>query len=283
MFRTLEGRPPLIALPKGSVDCHIHFFDHHKYQAQPGGPPPPADALICHYEKVQKWLGLENVVITQGNAYQKDNQCVLDALSYFGKTARAIVAIDADITDAELIAMTKRGVRGARIMNILQGAVGMDDLLAVNRRVHPFGWSLIVQFDGREIVQHLPVLTQIQGPYVIDHIGKFLEPVTVESAEFKTLLRLIDRGNCYVKIAGCYETSKTGFPGYDDVAALAKALIAYAPERIIWGSNWPHNMARCAKTYPDDVHLLDLVTQWAGTDRVRYQIFVENPTQLYGF
>jgi len=283
MFRTLDGRAPLVALPQGSIDCHIHLFDSSKYEGQAGGPPPPEDALISHYEKVQKWLGIERVVVTQGNAYQKDNRCLLAALDHFGENARGVVAVDASISDDDIHAMTKRGVRGARIMNILKGAVGMDELLRVNERVHPFNWSLIVQFDGREMLSHKSALKIIQGDYVIDHIGKFLEPVSVDSAEFKTLLDLIDRGNCYVKIAGCYETSKVGFPDYGDVAALAKALIKHAPDRIIWGSNWPHNMASCAEDYPDDVHLLDLVNEWAGTDELRQKIFVDNPSKLYGF
>jgi D-galactarolactone isomerase len=283
MFRTLNGRAPKIALPKGAIDCHIHLFDSTKYEAQAGGPPPPADAPIGDYEQVMRWLGIDRVVITQGNAYQKDNRCVVDALDYFGARARGIVAIDASISDEEINLMTAKGVRGARIMNILKGPVGLDQLLDVNHRVHPFGWSLIVQFDGRDIVQHVPLLEQIKGDYVIDHTGKFLKPVGVDSPAFQALLKLVDRGNCYVKLAGCYETSITGYPSYEDVGALSKALIQHAPDRIIWGSNFPHNMANSAENYPDDVHLLDLVNEWAATDINRQKIFVDNPAKLYGF
>ncbi len=283
MFRTLSGRAPKITLPQESIDCHIHLFDSSKYEGQAGGPPPPPDALISHYEKVQKWLGIERVVITQGNAYQKDNRCLLEGLEHFGDKARGVVAVAPSVTDEEIDLMTSKGVRAARIMNILKGAVGVDEMLRVNERVHPFNWSMIVQFDGREMLERKPLLDLIQGDYVIDHIGKFLEPVTVDSAEFKALLSLIDRGNCYVKIAGCYETSQVGFPGYDDVAALAQALINHAPERIIWGSNWPHNMATSKETYPDDAHLLDLVCEWAGSKENIQKIFVDNPARLYGF
>lgn len=283
MFRTLDGRAPKFALPKGAVDCHIHLFDSTKYEAQAGGPPPPADAPIEDYEKVQKWLGLDRVVITQGNAYHKDNSCLLDALDHFADRARGVVAVDASISDEEINRMSVKGVRGARIMNILKGAVGLDELLEVNARVHPFGWSLIVQFDGRDMIQHVPQLEKIQGDYVIDHTGKFLKPVSVDSPAFQALLKLVDRGNCYVKLAGCYETSKTGYPTYEDVGALSKALIKYAPDRIIWGSNFPHNMANCAENYPDDVHLLDLINEWAGSDANRQKIFVDNPVKLYGF
>ncbi len=283
MFRTLQGRPPKITLPANATDCHIHIFDSSKYQAVDGGPPAPADALVSHYEKVQQWLGLERVVITQGNAYQKDNRCLLEALDHFKQKARGIVAVDASISDQEIEAMTAKGVRGVRIMNILQGAVGLNEMLAVNARISAFDWSMIVQFDGRDILEHQQDLQKIQGPYVIDHLGKFLEPVTTDSPQFAALLTLIDKGNCYVKIAGCYETSKIGYPSYEDVGVLARKLIAYAPERVIWGSNWPHNMASSAETYPDDVHLLDLVNDWIGSEENRQKIYVDNPAKLYGF
>lgn len=283
MFRKLDGRPPRIALPAGTVDTHIHVFDNSKYEGQPDGPGLPADALVEHYERVQKWLGIERVVIVQGNAYQFDNRCILDALDHFGDKARAIVAVGPDSTDADIDAMTARGVRGARIMDILQGAVGLDGLLDVNARIHPFGWHLIVQFDGREMVARVPLLEKIQGDFVIDHTGKFLEPVGIDSPAFRALLGLVDRGNCYVKLAGCYETSIIGPPGFDDVGALAKALVKHAPDRIIWGTNFPHNMATSAATYPDDVLLLDLVNEWAGSDMNRQKIFVDNPVRLYGF
>ena len=283
LSRTLEGKPLRYKLPANSIDCHMHVYDSCRYQGHPNSPPPPPDALVTHYEKVQKWLGCSRVVVIQGNAYHKDNKGVLDALSYFKESARGVVAIDADVTESDLADMTKMGVRAARIMDILQGAVGMQEMLAVNARVRSFGWHLIVQFDGGRILEYMPVLEQIQGQYIIDHLGKFLTPVRVESPEVKALFRLIDRGNCYVKIAGFYETSQTGFPEYSDVAVLVNALIQYAPERLIWGSNWPHNMAKTTETYPDDGHLLDLVCTWIKDPLLRQQIFVDTPEKLYGF
>ncbi|MCL6415110.1 amidohydrolase family protein [Aestuariirhabdus sp. Z084] len=283
MFRTLAGPAPSIALPKGTIDCHMHLFDS-RYPEPKEGPAGPAhDAPISDYQQLQTWLGIDRVVIVQGNAYHKDNRCTLDALAHYGDKARAVVAVDVSITDDELQKMTQLGVRGARIMDLLQGAVGLDEMLEVNARVQPFGWSLIIQFDGRSIVERAPLLEQIQGDYVIDHIGKFLRPVSPDSNEFHSLLRLIDRGNCYVKIAACYETSLSGHPKYDDVALLAKALIEHAPERVIWGTNWPHLMSQSAQTYPDDRHLVDLANSWAGSPANRQKLFVDNPARLYGF
>ncbi|MEH6633070.1 MAG: amidohydrolase family protein [Halopseudomonas aestusnigri] len=283
MFRTLSGRSPRISLPKGAVDCHMHIYDGINFMAPADSQGLPEDAFIAHYEQVQRWLGFERVVIVQSNGYRFDNSCTLHALDHFGENARAIVTIKPEISDAEIENLSKRGVRGARIMDIWGGSVPLKDMLAVNDRVHPFDWSLIVQFDGCEIVEHSHVLEKIQGNYVIDHTGKFLNPVTVDSAEFKALLKLIDRGNCYIKVSAFYETSNAGAPDYSDVGSLAKALIDYAPDRILWATNWPHLMARDAQSYPDDVYMLDLVNDWAGSDEVRRKIFADNPSRLYGF
>ncbi len=283
MFRTLNGHAPKIALPKGAVDCHIHIFDGSNYSAQPGGPPAPVDALTSDYKQVQKWLGIDRVVITQGNAYQTDNRCTIDAVQQFGNNARGIVSVHSDISDAELESMHKMGICGARIMNLNMGPVGLDEMLEVNARIHPFDWSMIVQFDGCQILRHVPRFEQIKGDYVIDHIGKFLKPVDVDSPQFNALLKLMDRGNCYLKLAACYETSLEGYPDYSDVGVLAEALVRHAPERIIWGSNFPHNMAKTAAAYPDDAHLLDLTNEWLGSDKNRHLAFVENPNRLYGF
>jgi D-galactarolactone isomerase len=186
------------------------------------------------------------------------------------------------VDEATLAELTERGVRGARIMHLPGGAVGMGDLLAIHARTRPFGWSPIVQFDGRAIADYLAILEALEGDYVIDHAGKFLEPVGVEAPEFQALLKLIDHGNCYVKISACYETSKVGPPHYADVGALSKALIAHAPERMLYASNWPH-VSKPIDDQPDDRLLLDLLADWAPDEAVRQMIFVDNPARLYGF
>jgi D-galactarolactone isomerase len=231
---------------------------------------------------VQKRLGLDRAVIVQPGAYQLDNRCTLEALGKLGDKARAIVCVTDDLSDEELDRLTKLGVRGVRIMHLPGGAIGLDQLLAINERIAPFGWHPIVQFDGRNILQHKELLDKIDNTYVIDHTGKFLEPVSPESPEFKALLALVDRGNCYVKISASYETSKTGAPDYSDVGELASRLIAHAPERMLWASNWPH-VGVPASAYPDDAELLDVLLAWAPDEKTRHAILVDNPVRLYGF
>jgi D-galactarolactone isomerase len=260
----------------------MHIYDD-RFPARDGGPPkPPLPASLDDYRRLQEWLGLERAVFVQGAAYQFDNACLLDALERFGEGARGIAVVGPDVSEQTLADLTARGVRGARIMHLPGGAVGMKDLLTIDARTRPFGWSPIVQFDGRDIADYMTTLQSLTGDYVIDHAGKFLEPVATDAPSFKALLRLIDRGNCYVKISACYETSKIGPPTYSDVGTLSKALIAHAPERMLYASNWPH-VSMPIDDQPDDRLLLDLMADWAPDEKTRQLIFVDNPARLYGF
>ena len=280
--RNLSGDPPRLKLPPGATDTHMHIYDD-RFPARPGGPPkPPLPATLDDYRQLQAWLGLERVVFVQGAAYQFDNACLLDALENFDGEARAIAVVRPDVDEGTLEDLTRRGVRGARIMDLPGGAVGLGDLLAIGARTRPFGWSPIVQFDGRRIADFLAILEAVEGDYVIDHAGKFMEPVSTDDPAFKVLLNLIDRGNCYVKISACYETSKVGPPSYEDVGKLSRALITHAPERMLYASNWPH-VTMPIDRQPDDRLLLDLMADWAPDAAVRQQIFVDNPARLYGF
>lgn len=281
MPRPLEGPPPKLKTPHGAVDTHMHIFTS-DYEGQPGGPPPPEDATVDDYAVVRKRLGLDRAVIVQPAAYQFDNRCLLEALARMDGRARGIVSVTRDVSDAELARFHKLGVRGVRILHLPGGAVGLDQLLALNDRVQSFGWHPIVQFDGRDLPQYEGLFNQIRGPYVIDHAAKFLEPVSTDHPAFRALLRLVDRGNCYVKISACYETSKTGRPDYTDVGALASRLIEHAPERMLWASNWPH-VSATPETYPDEAELLDVLLAWAPDEKVREAILVDNPAGLYGF
>lgn len=280
MARTLTGRAPAIPLPAGSVDTHIHVYST-KHPAQPNGPALPNDAAnVADYQKLQQWLGLEKVVITQPNAYQSNNDCLLEGLAVLGEKARGVAAVPVDTDEKTLESWHQQGVRGARIMELGPGAVKMKDLLAVNDKVATLDWTCIVQFNGREILDHASKLNQIKNDYIIDHHAKFMPPVSPDSAEFKQLLKLIDKGNCYYKMCACYESSATGAPLYEDIAKMAKIIIKHAPERVIWGSNWPH-VSGTPEQAPNDVELLDTVMSWVPDAASRQAIFVDNPNRLY--
>ena len=280
MSRILSGKAPNIALPKGSIDSHCHVY-HKDYPALAGGPDVPADApSLQEYRQLQAWLGLEKVVFTQPNAYQADNTCLLEALKTVGDNARGVAVVTPETTEAQLQAWHELGVRGARIMQLPMGAVKLDKLETVAAKIKAFDWSCIVQFNGQEILEHAPQLNKINNNYVIDHHGKFLPPVKINSPQFQQLLKLIDKGNCYYKIAACYESSQSGHPHYEDIAIMTKHIIEYAPERVIWGSNWPH-VSTTAELAPNDASLLDTMMSWMPDEATRQRIFVDNPLRLY--
>jgi D-galactarolactone isomerase len=281
MERPVSGRTPRLKAPKGACDTHMHFYDS-AYPGAPGAPAPPADARVPQYRKLQKWLGLERVVVVQPNAYGTDNRCTLDAVARLGAGARCIVVVRPDIAEAELQRLTEAGARGVRIFQLPGGTLKLDVLHEVAARIRPFGWHPIVQLDGRDLPEHEGTLRRIEGDFVIDHIGKFLGPVTEDDAAFKVLLRLVERGNCYVKLSAAYETSRSGPPDYADVGRLARTLARAAPERMLWASNWPHPSVS-SQNYPNDADLLDLLLDWVPDETARRRILSENPARLYGF
>jgi len=162
------------------------------------------------------------------------------------------------------------------------GMLHFDVMDQVVARVHPFGWHANIQLDGRNLPQYEAQIRRLPGKFVIDHTGKFLEPVSPDSKEFRSLLNLVDTGRCWVKLSAPYETSKTGAPKYEDVSRLARALVKQAPERMLWASNWPHPGNR-KPAPPDDQALLDLVADWAPSERDRHRMLVDNPAELYGY
>lgn len=280
--RKLSGARPRTPMPTGATDTQMHMYLP-GFPALPGGPDlpeglPGPDA----YRKVMAWLGIERVVITQGNAHQADNANLLACLAEMGSVARGVAVITGQTPDAEMERLAAAGVRGARIMDLPGGAVGLEALEAVEARARAFGWCLAVQFDGSRLLDHLPRLERLQSRFIIDHHGKFFSGVAPSSPEIAALKRLIDRGNCWFKFAGCYESSRAGPPHYEDIAAVAREMAAHAPERIIWGTNWPHNLVRRTADYPDDAVLLDTVLGWVPREH-HQRVLVDNPAELFGF
>ena len=280
MKRPLSGPAPRLKLPAGTCDTHMHFYGP-QYPKHPDGVPPAPEATVADYRQLMTWLGIERVVVVQPNAYGDDNRCTMDSVAELGlDKARAIVVVKPGVSDAELERLTKGGARGVRFMCQAPGHLKWDAMDEMVPRVRAFGWHPIVQFDGLEFPEHEAQLKRIQGDYVIDHIGKFLSPVTPDHEAFKSLLRLLDRGNCYIKLSAPYESSRSDPPGYDDVTVLAKAIAKAAPERLLWASNWPHPGQQ---NYPSDNGMLDLMMEWVPDDSVRRKMFVDNPAKLYGF
>jgi D-galactarolactone isomerase len=265
--------------PKGACDTHIHFYDG---SAAAPGTPNPGVRDVPMYRELQKRLGLERVIVVQPNAYRDDNRLAVSCIEKLGKSARGVAVVRPGTPEAELERLTKAGMRAVRIMTLPGGTLGFDVMDDVVAQVHPFGWHANIQLDGRQLPKYEAQIKRLPGKFVIDHTGKFLEPVPPDSPEFRALLNLVDTGRCWVKLAAPYETSKSGAPKYEDVSRLAKALVKKAPERMIWASNWPHPSMRPDQRATDE-DLMDLLLDWAPVEGDRRKILVDNPAELYGF
>lgn len=271
---------PRLKAPAGAVDANIHVFDQ-RFPLAPTALAQPPDAGIAEYRAVMRRLGLSRVVVVQPTAYGTDNRCTLDAVAAFGPdVARAVGVVDASASLDEMARLRAMGMRGARFHLMPGGAVPLAQFDAIAARAHELGWHVQFQTDGRRLPDHAARIRSWPGTIVIDHVGKYLEPVAVDDPAFRCLLALVETGRVYVKLSAPYETSKLGPPLYGDVGVLAKALVRAAPERMVWATNWPH-LALADK--PDDANLLDLLLDWVEDEATRRKILVDNPAALYGF
>jgi D-galactarolactone isomerase len=250
----------------------MHFYDGVS-TAKPGAPNP-GTYTVPMYRELQKRLGLERVIVVQANAYGYNNAVALASIKQIGKNAKGVAVVAPGTPEAELERLTKAGICAVRIMTLHNGTLGFDVMDEVMAQVHPFGWHANIQLDGRDLPKLEEQIRRLPG--------KFLEPVSPDSREFRSLLNLVETGRCWVKLSAPYETSKTGAPKYQDVGRLAKALVKKAPERMLWASNWPHPSVPEDKR-PSDEDLLDLLLDWAPVENDRKKILVDNPAELYQF
>ena len=271
---------PRLKAPPGACDTHMHFYDV-RYPTAPTALSTPPDATVEEYRVLQRSLGLTRTVVVQPSTYGRDNRCTLHGIAALGlDVARGIAVVDAATSEAELQALTQGGMRGVRFHQLPGGALAWDELDRIAARVQSVGWHVQLQLDGRLLPEREAQIRAWPGRIVIDHVGKFLEPVTPDHPAFRCLLRLLETGRVWVKLSAPYEVSKSGPPLYDDVGRLAKALVRAAPERMLWASNWPHPSV---KEKPDDAALLDVLLDWAPDGATRRKILVDNPGELYGF
>jgi D-galactarolactone isomerase len=190
--------------------------------------------------------------------------------------------VEPSASDAELERLTAAGARGIRFHMLKGGVLPWDVLEEMAARVHDVGWHVQLQCNGRELPEREALLKRLPGDLVIDHVGRFMDPVPHGHAAFACLLRLLESGRTWVKLSAPYESSRAGPPAYEDVAPLARALVGAAPERVLWASNWPHP-GHTDLALRDDARLLDLLLEWAPEAATRHRILVENPAALYGF
>jgi predicted TIM-barrel fold metal-dependent hydrolase len=276
------ARAPKLRFPPKATDCHAHIFGpQEKYPLLPKTHFVPHLNPLAKYIRMERIIGCERGVLVQPSVYGPDNSLIVDALKSNQFDLRAIAVVDANISDRELEDLNAVGFRGIRI-NTASGTPGLKlaDAPRLAQRIKPMGWHLQFYVDLRVMPQIEHELAQLKIDIVIDHFARISTAEGLDAPPFKALLRLIARDNCWAKLMGPYFISDD-VPRFADIAPFAQKMIATAPDRMVWGSDWPHPSAR--EKMPDDGHLADLLGEWAPDESQCKKILVDNPRRLYGF
>jgi len=243
---------------------------------------PVASAAVADYRLLQKRNGTTRVVVVQPRNHATHNQVTLDAIAQLGGNARGIAVLHPTITDAELKQLDAGGIRGIRFSlgDPTTAVVSLDMVEPLAKRIAPLGWHVQLHWPGDMIAENSALLARLPCQIVIDHMGRFPPQTGIAHPAYQVILGLIDKGRTWVKIAGAYLNTRIGPPAYPDATKVAQAFVAAAPERLVWGSDWPHPSE---KNKPDDALLFDLLAEWAPGEATRNRILVANPETLYGF
>jgi len=284
---TLRGpdpapRRPALALPPGSCDCHSHVFGPAaRFPYAAGRAYTPPDCTTADYVQMLRTVGCERAVIVQPSCYGTDNSATLDALRSGSFAFRGVAVISGAESDAGLASMHEAGIRGIRLNLHTRGAsLGLDDAVRLAARIRNFGWHLQIYADLATLPDLDALLAGLGSTVVIDHMGLPRVDQGTQAPAFARLLRALADGRCWVKLSGAYRLSRS-HPGYPEVTPFARALVAANPERLVWGSDWPHPNFDGAM--PNDGDLVDLLADWIPDANSRRQVLVHNPARLYGF
>jgi predicted TIM-barrel fold metal-dependent hydrolase len=272
---------PKLKAPPNACDCHMHIYDHARFPMPNSPRPPPTNATVAEYRLLQKRIGTTRVVIVQPRNAVLDNRVTLDAVKQL-QPARGVAVVSPAITDAELKSFNDGGIRGIRFSldNPQTRAVTPEMVEPLAKRVANLGWHIQFNVNSRIILEIEPILRRLPTPMVFDHLGH-PGAAGIEDRSHKIVRELIDQGRTWVKLSGAYSNSKVGPPNYPEATPIAQAFVKAAPERLVWGSDWPHPGVPNNK--PDDALLLDLLTEWVPDEKTRNRILVDNPATLYGF
>ena len=274
---------PKLKAPVNACDCHLHIYDE---RFPPPGPVARLvkGAAVEQYRLLQKRIGTTRAVIVTPSAYATANAVTIDGIAHLGPAeARGVAVVRTEVTDAELKKMADGGIRGIRftLFDPKTAVTGFEMIEPLVKRANDLDWHVQLHFRGDQIVEKEDLLMRIAAPIVFDHMGRIPQPAGVKHPAFPIICRLIDKGRTWVKLSGVYQDSKVGPPTYADTTELARAYLKFAPERMVWGSDWPHPTERDHK--PNDAVLFDLLPEWAPDESLRNKVLVDNPAVLYGF
>jgi 2-pyrone-4,6-dicarboxylate lactonase len=276
-------RKPGLKLPRGACDAHCHVFgpgDIFPYHPSRSYTTPDASRHVL--KKLHKFLGIDRAVIVQASCHGPDNTAMLDAIANSDGKYRGVCHIDENTTAKDLEGLHEGGVRGVRFNFVkhLGGAPDIDFLRRTVNIIRGLDWHLVLHFDAADLLEYKTLLKELNIRIVIDHMGRPIASEGVEQASFKILLEFMKDENYWVKVCGLERISVTGAPFYDGVP-FAQKLLEVAPDRAIWGTDFPH--PNISGDMPNDGDLVDLLAFFAPNEALRQKVLVDNPQQLYGF
>ena len=267
------------SMPKGACNAHLHIID----PAFPNDGHAEAQIGTVHtYPEIADRLGLQRAVFVQAKPFGLNNDNMLDAVKKFGPAdVRGIAVVNNTVTDAELEALHAGGMRGLRfsVWNPKNAVVSFEDCFPLSERVKGFGWNMQLHMSAAQIAEQADVIRRLDCKVVIDHMGRLDPKLGVKDPAYKFICEMIDKGNTWIKISGPYLNTVAGHP-WEDATATAKAIAEFAPERVVWGSDFPHVTE---KEKPDATELAELIAVWFPTEKARELALVTNPKELYGF
>lgn len=276
---------PKLMAPAKACDCHMHIYDGARFPpARPGAQSRmQSDAAVAEYRLLQRRNGTTRTVIVTPAAYVTDNRVTLDGIEQLGRAdTRGVGVLHPNVSDAELKALSDGGIKGIRftVFDPASAAVSIDMIEPLARRVADLGWHVQIHMRGDQIAENAGMLQRLPVPVVFDHLGRLPQPAPLDHPGYRVIRAMLDTGRAWVKLSGAYMDTNVGAPAYSDKRVVAQAYIKAAPERVVWGSDWPHPTE---KEKPNDAALFDLLIEWAPDEAQRVRILVTNPETLYGF
>jgi 2-pyrone-4,6-dicarboxylate lactonase len=274
---------PTFRPPAGAVDAHCHVFGPGaRFPYAPERKYTPCDAPKEKLWALRDFLGFERNVLVQATCHGADNGALVDALLDAGERARGVATVGADVSDAELRELDAAGVRGVRF-NFVRRLVDVtpkDVLATIARRVAPLGWHIVIYFEAADLPEHYAFFASLPTTVVVDHMGRPDVTQPVDGPGFELFVRLMrEHPNVWSKVSCPERLSQLGPPGYDDVVPFARRLVAEFPDRVLWGTDWPHPNLR--SHMPDDGQLVDVIPMIAPSGELQRRLLVDNPMRLY--
>jgi 2-pyrone-4,6-dicarboxylate lactonase len=274
-------KKPDIVLPAGACDAHCHVFGPAaRFPFADARTYTPIDAPKETLFALHRHLGIERSVLVQASCHGTDNRAMLDAIAAAGGRYRGVAMVERDLAEDELQALHEGGVRGVRFNFVahLGASADLDAIRAIVAKVIPLGWHAVIHFDAHRLEELAPFLKTLDLPMVVDHMGRIDASAGVDQPAFRLLLDLMEDERFWVKVCGSERISRAG-PPFHDAAGYGQLLVESFPDRVLWGTDWPHPNIR--ENMPDDGALVDLLQIIAPKPAQLQALLVDNPTRLY--